>query len=357
MRFHLVGLPHTQTTAEWSNCAFTANVRGFAKMMKSLGHTVILYASEDNDVEVDELVTCITREEQVRYTSVTGPSTVLNGVYDGSRPEWRLMNIRAAAGIMKRAEPGDIVCTIGGYENTDLAMALPNMPFVEFAVGSSSILLTPNVFRVYASYAWMHTLYGRYYGSHGTRGRAGDRVIPHYIDPADFEYREDKDDYLLFVGRLNEDKGVGIAIDVARATGRKLVVAGQGMNMPDDVDHRGLVGPAERRELMAGAAALLVPSLYLEPFGMVAIEGLMSGTPIITSDWGGLSEINIHGETGFKCHTPEDYVKAASSIDLIAPDACRARGLRYSTDNVRYEYERYFRDLSVQLQLPEGVTA
>ena len=64
MRFHVISLPHTQTTKEYVNCAYTEKVRRFCMMMKSLGHTVYLYASEDNEAPVDELITCITKEQQ-----------------------------------------------------------------------------------------------------------------------------------------------------------------------------------------------------------------------------------------------------------------------------------------------------
>lgn len=351
--FHVVSLPHTQTTAEWSNCAFTQNVRGFIKMMKSLGNSVILYGSEEYDVPVDRFVSCISKDEQRDLIGVTGPDTVLNSRW-GDFPEWRAFNTRAVEAIRSRRQPGDVICTIGGDSSDQIATSLPDMPVVEFAIGMSGIMFRENVYHIFGSYAWMHTLYGRYYGSHGTLGRAMDRVIPHYIDPEDFEYREARGDYFLFVGRLNEDKGVGIAIDTARETGRKLVVAGQGMSMPDDVVHRGRVGPRERRQLFAGAAAVFVPTQYLEPFGMVAIEALISGAPIITSDWGGLSEINVHGVTGFKCHTERDYLEAATHLDQIRPTACRERGMRYSMDNIRHEYDRYFRDLNEHLLKLKG---
>ena len=64
MIFHVVGLPHTQTTDEYSSCAFTSKVIGFCKMMKSIGHTVYLYAGEENKTPCDELITCITEEQR-----------------------------------------------------------------------------------------------------------------------------------------------------------------------------------------------------------------------------------------------------------------------------------------------------
>jgi len=65
MRFHVISLPHTQTTKEYVNCAYTEKVRRFCMMMKGLGHTVYLYASEDIDAPVVELIYCISKEQLV----------------------------------------------------------------------------------------------------------------------------------------------------------------------------------------------------------------------------------------------------------------------------------------------------
>ena len=80
---------------------------------------------------------------------------------------------------------------------------------------------------------------------------------------------------------------------------------------------------------------------------MVAIEGLMGGTPLITTDWGGLREINVQGVTGYRCNTLQDFVGAARMIDggAIDPAACRKRGMKYSLDVVKHEYQKWFEDL------------
>ena len=64
MRFHVVALPHTQVTKAFAGCAYTEKVRRFCNMMKSLGHTVYLYAGEENEANVDELITCITETQR-----------------------------------------------------------------------------------------------------------------------------------------------------------------------------------------------------------------------------------------------------------------------------------------------------
>jgi glycosyltransferase involved in cell wall biosynthesis len=108
-----------------------------------------------------------------------------------------------------------------------------------------------------------------------------------------------------------------------------------------------MVGPDERRVLLAGATAVFVPSMYLEPFGGVAVESLISGTPIITSDWGVFPEYNTSGLTGYRCRNMAAFVQAARSCLAgdIKSEACRERGEAFSLENVAPLYEAYFQDL------------
>ena len=92
MRFHVISLPHTQTTKEYVNCAYTEKVRRFCIMMKSLGHTVYLYASEDNEAPVDELITCITKDQQVE--ALEGKHFTEAG-FDVELPHWKIFNGKA----------------------------------------------------------------------------------------------------------------------------------------------------------------------------------------------------------------------------------------------------------------------
>ena len=66
-RFHVIALPHTQTTTEYTACAYTQKVIKFCKMMKSLGHEVFLYASEENEAPCDELITIVSKKEQRKW--------------------------------------------------------------------------------------------------------------------------------------------------------------------------------------------------------------------------------------------------------------------------------------------------
>ena len=137
-----------------------------------------------------------------------------------------------------------------------------------------------------------------------------DVVIPNYFDLEDFEFSADKDDYFLFVGRVDSAKGIHIAMQTVETVGggAGLIVAGAGSlegkqtrtdrPVSEYVEVVGVVGPDERERLMARAKATLAPSMFLEPFCGVQIESMLSGTPVISTDWGAFAECNIHGVTG-----------------------------------------------------------
>ncbi len=346
MRFHVVSLPHTQTTDAYSACAFTMKVINFCRMMKDRGHTVFLYAGEENEAPCDELITCISETERAEHV---GDKHYIFSSFDYSLPVWQKFNANAARNIAQRAEPTDIVCAIGGLAHKQVADALPNMITVEFGVGYGG---TFSKFRVWESYAWMHTCYGAASAGNpnAADGQWFDAVIPGYADPARFPYRERKDDYLFFIGRLTARKGYQIAIDVARDLGRKIIVAGQmdhGCPPPADCEYVGVVGPEERGKLMAGAAACFAPTIYIEPFGNVVVEAQMCGTPVITTDWGAFTENVIDGVTGFRCRTFGEFRRATERAGTLDPATIRRHAVaNYSLEVVGEKYERYFERLS-----------
>ena len=169
----------------------------------------------------------------------------------------------------------------------------------------------------------------------------------------DFVYNEDKEDYFLFIGRVYEGKGINIAIQVTKAIGAKLIIAGQGSlkdmgydSVPDHVTEIGYVDIDTRKELLSKAKATFVASLYNEPFAGVMIESLLSGTPVITTDWGAFTENNIHGLTGYRCRTFEQFIWAANNIHNIKPKDCRFWAeTNFSFDKVGLIYEEYFKSI------------
>ena len=349
MRFHVVSLPHTQTTNEFCPCAYTSKVVKFCKMMKSLGHTVFLYASEDNDAECDELIPCISKEEQSRYFGmVQWKKTFFPIQWDKNLPYWKSMNANAIKGIRKREEKQDIICVIAGGCQEEIASAFPYLQTVEFGIGYSGVF---SKYRVFESYSWMHYVYGLLKQDDGAWY---DAVIPNYFDVSQFQLMPKKDYYLYF-GRLIPRKGLRVVADIANKLKIKVLCVGQGKlkdksarydNCDIDSPYLEYIGSAnveERKILMAEAKACFLPTYYLEPFGGVAVEAQLSGTPVITSDWGAFPETVNHGVTGYRCRTLDQFVWATKNVDKLSPEDCREWAENnYGLDKVKFMYQEYF---------------
>ena len=343
MRFHVVGLPHTQVARDFNLCPFTENVRKFCIMMKDLRHTVFLYAGEKTDAPCDELVTCISEKE--RLASLSGASYAA-GSFDTNLPHWQKFNTSAGAEIRKHAQDRDFLCLIGGVAHKPIADDLPEMMAVEFGVGYGGTFAK---YRVFESYAWMHTVYGAQGGPNPNTvdGKWYDAVIPGHFEAERFPFRADKDNYFLYVGRMIDRKGIHVAAKVCESLGVRLIIAGEGEARPKYGEVIGAVGPEFRNELLAGARALFCPTLYIEPFGNVAVEAMLCGTPVISTDWGAFTETNIDGVTGFRCRTRAEFQFAAANVDALDRKSIREYAVRhFSLEAAAPQYEKFFRRLS-----------
>jgi glycosyltransferase involved in cell wall biosynthesis len=157
------------------------------------------------------------------------------------------------------------------------------------------------------------------------------------INVSSFPFQVRKAPFLLFLGRVLPEKGVDIAVQVARQSGMPLVLAGifQSESQPYfdtfikpyvDGNHIQWLGPADqtrKRELLSQAAAVLVPSRWEEPFGLIMVEALACGTPVLTFRRGAAPEIIQHEQTGFIVDTVDEMIQCISHLDTIAPHACR----------------------------------
>ena len=343
MIFHVVSLPHTQTTREYSSCAYTQKVVGFCRMMQERGHVVFLYSGEHNEAACHEHVTCITEEE--RAASLAGAHYTKGG-FDPRSLYWRAFNGSVIAEVARRTQPRDFICLIGGHAQRPVADAFPGLQSVEFGVGYGGWF---SRYRVFESHAWRHACYGaRAPGGDASAvdGEWFDDVIPGYLDPADFPLRTEPDDYFLYVGRMIERKGYRIAQDVCQHLGVRLLLAGPERDPGGYGEYVGVVGPEDRARLMGGARALFAPTLYLEPFGNVVVEAQACGTPAITSNWGAFTETVEHGRTGFRCRTLREFVDAAIAATSLDRDYIHRRAVSlYSLDAVGAQYEAYFERL------------
>lgn len=99
-----------------------------------------------------------------------------------------------------------------------------------------------------------------------------------------------------------------------------------------------------------------MPTYYLEPFGGVNVEAQLCGTPVITTDWGAFPETVVHGVTGYRCRTFEEFCWAVNHVDAIQPEACRTwAAANYSMERVGHMYEEYFHRIEGLFE--EGGTA
>lgn len=154
------------------------------------------------------------------------------------------------------------------------------------------------------------------------------------LDVAEYRFRQTKADYDLFLGRLHSVKGYRWAIEAARRTGRRLILAGGWRpSFRRGVSYAGRVQGERKTELLAGARCLWMPALWDEPFGLTLIEALASGTPVIGTRRGSLPEIVSPG-VGFLGGTVDELVAYAGRIGEISPAACRAHVERYFTHHI-----------------------
>ena len=227
----------------------------------------------------------------------------------------------------------------------------------------------------------VHTVHGpftrdmrAFYAGHGHRGHvvaisssqasgapenirlAG--IVPNPIEVGSWPFRVEKDPYLLWIGRMTQEKGAHRAIEVARLARLPLVLAGPVQSGQEDyfetqiaphVDGRAVryVGEAGwqlKRELFARARALLMPIRWAEPFGLVMVEALACGTPVLAFAEGAAPEIVEHGRTGFLVRDEEEMAAAAWRTERVRPADCRAHALaRYDAARVASAYVEVYR--------------
>jgi len=282
------------------------------------GHKVMLFASGDSKTSAELRFVCVQSLRSATHVDEKYPYL-----------------IRHAAEAISLAPDYDIVHNHAGEEVMALAGLTGGVPMLT----TTHCNIAPD-----RKFIW-----DAYDGHFNTVSWAQRRSMPklerpqfagvayNAIDVKSFPYEEQKDDYLLFLSRISPEKGVTIAIEAARRSGRRLLIAGK----VDAVDYTYfltsvaplidgqqiiLVGEADarrKRELYCKARALLLPIVWDEPFGLVMAEAHACGTPVVVFDRGAASEIVQHGETGFVVSNTDEMVEAIGRVHEIAPEACR----------------------------------
>ena len=360
MRFHALGVQHTITSKDYVACAFTQKVLKFCSMMTLRGHTVIHYGHEDSRVECTEHVTVLSRSE---YNRTYGEHDFKSKLFkfDQGDAAYLTFNANAIREINARKQPGDFLLAFWGAGHQSICQgAGQGMCVVEPGIGYPYGHFAE--YKIFESYAMYHsfTNISRVANCVDIGTWSKEAIIPNYFDVSDFVDTvvpaKDRGDYFLFVGRIGSAKGVDHAIRMTELLGIRLLIAGQnsedglkevGMYPPPaHVEIIGHVDVEKRKTLMANAKAAVCMSMFTEPFCGVHVEAMMSGTPVITADWGAFTEFNVHGVTGFRCRTLEQMVDAGRRIHEIDPMACRKWAFdNFSTPVVAKKYEDFFESI------------
>lgn len=329
MRIHLLAPPNAPTETSFYLDGFIQATLRFNKLLKDAGHEVYLYGNG-----CSSFLDTITWEEQ---------KMILNGASyhiataDNFPKLWEVANRRAIEYIRQTKQPGDIICHIGGIGHKAVSDAFPDIPTVEWSIGYEASYAP---FRIFESNAWRHATYGMRQPQ-----RFFDDTIPLFFDSAQFPFRREKKGYALFVGRLTPAKGLHIACRAAKEAGIPLKVIGDGDRslVIDGAEYIGAVDDNTKAEYMADASVLICPTQYTEPFGSVAVEAQLCGTPVVSTDWGGFTETVEHGVTGFRCHYLGEFVAALKKAPRLNPDVIVNRALhKYSMATATVAYNRYF---------------
>lgn len=208
--------------------------------------------------------------------------------------------------------------------------------------------------------------------SHSQKQHAPDlpwaSVVHNGIPVEEFSFSPIKEDFALFLGRMGAQKGAHLAIDAAAAAGIRLIIAAK-VNEADEREYfeqtvKPRLGPEvewigeadtkTKKELLMKARCLLFPIQWEEPFGLVMVEALASGTPVVALRRGSVPEVIDDGLTGFICDHPDELPDAISKVGDIDPQVCRRNAeMRFDIRCMISGYERIFEAVA-KVQEPTG---
>jgi glycosyltransferase involved in cell wall biosynthesis len=357
-RFHLLGLSHLPVSEDYFSCAYTQKIVKLARMLMSQGHEVFLYGAEGSDAPCTEFIQTHTLKD-IRDAWGEGDNRFVIG-YDwhtkGFKHDWNKPPAQATTNyyntviteINKRKKPDDFLLLTMGVFQKVISDAVNLFLTCEPGIGYAGSFTR---FKAFESSYLMNFTFGSKNPGQSINGDYYSRVIPNYFDAKDFTFNAKPEDYYLYIGRMIVRKGVSTAIEATRLLGKKLILAGQTdpeiniHTLPPHCKFIGSVGPEKRNELMGNAIATFVPTLYLEPFGGVNVESRLTGTPVITTNFGVFHDIITDGLDGYRCDTLDDFFHAASEAPKLNRAIVRQRAERYLTDHVKWEYEKWWDDL------------
>lgn len=238
--------------------------------------------------------------------------------------------------------------------------ALPYTGFVKTpTVHTTHGIFTPDNEKMFRQFAWQPYISISEAQREPRLGLNYVHTVYNGIDTSVYPFQSEpaQPAYLAFVGRLSPEKGPQEAIAIAKAAGLPLKMAGkvdpvdrafyQEQIAPlidgEQIQYLGEVSHEEKVQLLGGATVTLFPITWREPFGLVMIESMATGTPVIGMSLGSVPEVIAHGKTGFVCHTQEQMIASVSAATKLSRQACRDHVMeRFSVASMVNEYERAY---------------
>ncbi|GAA4921591.1 glycosyltransferase family 4 protein [Mucilaginibacter defluvii] len=177
------------------------------------------------------------------------------------------------------------------------------------------------------------------------------------LDVKDFSFNIEPEDYLIYFGRIHHHKGTAESIEIAKRTGKKLLIAGiiqdEGYykekvepHLNDQIQYVGHAGPDKRKELLGKASALLHPINFDEPFGMSVAEAMLCGTPVIAFNRGSMPELIKHQETGYLVNNVDEAMEAVAQLPKINRNECyQWASSQFSCDKMVSDYYKLYQQI------------
>jgi len=342
-RLHLIGIFHTRSTPEYSHCAFTGKAMRFPRMMQAQGFEVIEYSNYGSAAGATEHVEMLDETTYQRLYGAREATAFYGDLAVVGSEGHRLFEQQLVRELEQRLGVGDIVCHPFGHAHEGLLERFPQALHVETGIGYPTLM--KGSFRIFESYAWMHYHQGR----EGRNGHSYEWVVPNYFDLNDWDVSYEKGEYLAFLGRICQIKGMDTIRAIADHSKWPIVLHGQGdpsdWNHPN-IEYRGPIHGKARSNFLRGARAALMPSVFTEPFAGSGVEAMLCGTPLISVDYGAFTETVVPEVTGFRCHTLQDWLDAIERVDeLSRRTVAYVTRKRYSLEGCGIKYSDIFHKL------------
>lgn len=350
MRLHLLGVPHTVSNIDYSHCAFTQKVVKFPTMMKGLDYEILHYGVEGAVTDADVHIDLMTQTEQTELRGHDGsdPTRFVGNDADVGTPLYKEFNKRLRVELLANVNKQDIILMPLGWAHGEAVHEQPWMK-VESGIGYPSLYSHASA-RIFESFAWLHWHKGKMDVASGLNY---EWVIPNYFDVREWDYEASPDmNRVVFLGRIDKCKGLETVVALAHhRPDLEFEICGQGpgREWADRAPNLTYVPPINgetRSAYLGNARACLMPTDFLEPFGGVAVEAMMCGTPVLSTSFGAFTETIEDERTGFRCHTLGDWLAGLEKAKDLDREAIskRAKGL-YGYDRVGAMYDRAFRQL------------